>query len=385
MSSKAALRVIQVYPHTARLAGGHTNAITGFVESELRHGMDVQALSPLAGSVPPALNTPIEHLPIREMDFNAPDFPAKAMTLADGSRRTIFHLSGILPPIERLAAQLKRNGMPYVFTSHGQLHCHGPANWIKKFVYLNLVSPIVRNAAGLHFLTRAEASRSRFLLPGLRRPVLVQGNLFRVPDPALVTPLSRGELGCPPQTFVFAFLGRLDVAAKGLDYLIKAFAKVAAEKDCFLILVGPDLRDGRRCLERLAGELHCEKRIRFLGPQYGSEKWRALRLADAFVSPSRWDGFGIAQAEAIGFGVPTLVSTQMNLSWELVDCQAALAAPLSAGALADAMRRLMNDAGLRRSLSESGRRWAAEHCSIETAGARFEEFYLKALGAPPLN
>jgi poly(glycerol-phosphate) alpha-glucosyltransferase len=217
-------------------------------------------------------------------------------------------------------------------------------------------------------------------MPGLRRPVLVQGNLAKIPDPALISPLSREELGFPPQAFVFTFLGRLDVATKGLDYLVEAFAKVAAENECFLVLVGPDLRGGRRFLELLAGRLNCERRIRFLGPQYGDNKWRALKLADAFVSPSRWDGFGIAQAEAIGFGVPTLVSTKVNNASELVDAQAALAEPLSAAALADGMRRLMNDASLRRSLSDCGRRWAVENCSIEKAGARFEEFYLKVLG-----
>jgi poly(glycerol-phosphate) alpha-glucosyltransferase len=323
---------------------------------------------------------PIDHLPMREMDFCAPDFPAKAMAMANGFRRTVFHLSGITRPNINLAAQLKKSGMPYVFTSHGQLNCHGPANWLKKFVYLNLISPFVRNASGLHFLTRVEARRCKFLLPGWRKVVFVHGNLAKIPAPALISPWSREQLGFPPQAFVFAYLGRLDVTTKGLDYLMKAFAKVAAEKDCFLILVGPDQGGSRRFLELLAGRLNCEKRIRFLGPQYGNDKWRALRLADAFVSPSRWDNFGISQVEAIGFGVPTLVSTKMNIASELVDSQAALAAPLSAGALADGMRQLMGDTGLRRSLSECGRRWAVKNCSITTAGARFEEFYLKVLG-----
>jgi glycosyltransferase involved in cell wall biosynthesis len=102
-------------------------------------------------------------------------------------------------------------------------------------------------------------------------------------------------------------------------------------------------------------------------------------MADAFVSPSRWEACSSAQAEAIGFGLPTILSRTASIAPEVVEHRSALACPLDAGALAQAMQQLIENAQLRRALSELGRQWVLETCSFETAGACFEEFYQEVL------
>jgi glycosyltransferase involved in cell wall biosynthesis len=217
--------------------------------------------------IPAGQRQPIEHLPIREVDYGAADFSSTAMAAKAGDRGSIFHFQGIAPRTSRLGRKLKQAGIPYVFTSQGQLLYRGFVHGLKKFIYLNLVSRFIRDAGGLHYCTQKEADRARYLLPAWRKPVLVHHNLVRVPDPASVRPRARAELDIPAQSFVFAYLGRLDVNHKGLDLVVKAFAIIATPAKAYLVLVGPDFAGGRQILEQLASQLGCGERVRFLGSQ----------------------------------------------------------------------------------------------------------------------
>jgi glycosyltransferase involved in cell wall biosynthesis len=379
MTASGGFRVIHVFPDSARLSCGPCNAIMAIIESQQGHGMDVRGLSPLDSSIPAAEGQRIEHLPIRELDFGAADFASAAMAVAAEGRGSIYHFQGIARRTNELARRLKQAGISYVFTSQGQLHYHGIIHGLKKFIYLNLVSRFIRDAGGLHFCTQWEADRSRYLLPAWRGPVFVYHNLVRVPDPASVRPRSREELGIPSQAFVFAYLGRLHVEHKGLDLVVKAFARIVSHTKTYLVLAGPDWAGGRRTVEQLASLLGCGERVRFLGSQIGAAKWSTLRMADAFVSPSRWESFGIAQVEAMGLGLPTILSTAGNIAQEVVKHRSALVSPLDVGALARTMQQLIENDQLRRSLSEAGRQWVLDTCSFEKAGPCFEEFYQRVM------
>jgi glycosyltransferase involved in cell wall biosynthesis len=379
MTANGGFRAVHVFPDSARLSCGPCNAILAIMESQQRHGMDIQGISPVDDDIPEAQRQPIEHLPIREVDYGAADFATTAMAAKTANQSAVFHFQGIAPKTNRLARNLKQAGIPYVFTSQGHLLCHGSVHWLKKFIYLNLVSRFIRDAGGLQFCTQREADRARYLLPTWHGPVLVHHNLVRVPDPATVRSRPREELGIPAQAFVFAYLGRLHIEHKGLDLVVKAFASIPAPANAYLVLVGPDFAGGRKTLEQLAGQLGCGQRVRFLGSQLDEAKWSTLKMADAFVSPSRWEACSSAQAEAIGFGLPTILSTAASISPEVVEHRSALASPLRVAALARMMQRLIEDGQLRQSLKEAGRQWVLETCSIEKAGARFEEFYQRVL------
>ena len=377
MTTATAPRVVHVFPNSARLSCGPCNAVMAFMECQLQQGLEVRALSPADAQIPVERQQSIEHLPIREFD-PAADFCAEALALAENPR-TVFHFHGLDPWQAKLGRALKKNSTPYVFTSHGQLHFHGGMHALKKLAYLNLFNPFIRAAGGLHYLTRREQQRSKYILPRWRKPVLVQPNLVRLPDTAGIAPLARSAAGIPGDAFVFAYLGRLDVQHKGLDFLVAAFAEISRAANVRLVLVGPDYAGGKVFLEQLAKKLGCENKIIFAGSQVGAVKWGWLKMADAFVSPSRWEACSIAQAEAIGLGLPTIVSTEINLAPEMVERGVALSAALAAAALAKEMRRLMNDAALRESLGTAGRKWVDAEFSFANAGPRFTGFYRSVL------
>jgi len=349
------------------------------MKAQMQQGIDVRGLSPLAASIPSAQWRSVERLPIREMDFYAPNLCQSAMDLAAGCQRPIFHFHGFAWRFARLGRELAKAGIPYVITSQGQLHYRRTGHWAEKFVYINFVTRFFRNAGGIHFLTRREKDRCRYLIPGWKKPALVQANVVGVPDPGTVSPPSREQYGIPARAFVFAYLGRLDIKHKGLDVLVKGFARVQSDDNLYLLLIGPDRAGGQRLLQRLAQRLKCGGQVQFLGPHFDDSKWKLLKMADAFISPSRWDAFPSAVAEAMGFGLPTIVSEWMNPALEYVAAGAAMAVRTSPGALGGAMHQLANDPHLRQSLSEHGRKYVLEECSPQKAGACFEDFYRQVL------
>jgi glycosyltransferase involved in cell wall biosynthesis len=373
------MNVVHVFPYTARISGGHSNAARGFIACQRAKGLNAVGIAPRADdlSAEPDWGFPLAEVgSLWELRWKT--IAERFGITASDSLLNFYSINYRFGP---LLADLRRAGVPYVLTEQGQLAFQNAARWLKKFAYLNCLDWGPRRAAGLHVLTRKVADGLKYLVPGYRGRVLVQGNLITVPNPAQMTPASRSSHGIPEDSFVLLYLGRLDVPVKGLDYVVEAFSQLPADR-FHLVLAGPDWEGGRAKLENLAERLGCADRIHFPGPLYGEKKWGALRMADVFVSPSRKEGFGIAIAEALFCGLPVLTSTRINLAPELSEAEAAVLVPLAAGPLALAMARLEAEPELRASLGRRGQAWFQANCDPERAGEKFRGFYQDLLKRP---
>lgn len=89
-------------------------------------------------------------------------------------------------------------------------------------------------------------------------------------------------------------------------------------------------------------------------------------LADAFVSPSAYEGFGFAVADALAAGVPTVVANNSSLP-ELCGDAAVLLPDLSADAIAAALEPLLRDPARARELGARGRARAARFSWADSA------------------
>jgi glycosyltransferase involved in cell wall biosynthesis len=366
------VNVVHLFPYSARKLGGHTNAICSFIACQRAKQINAVGIAPKPD--PGAAETNWE-FPLVEVEA-IPNLRwadlAEQFGIAPGN--SLLHFHSVTRRYAPLLADLRRAGVPYVLTSHGQLTFQNAWRWLSKFVYLHCVNRSPLNAAGLHLLTRFAAQRVGFLLPAYRGLKLIQGNLVAVPNLAELPAVSRSDYAIPPEAFVLLYLGRLDVWVKGLDFLVEAFSCLPAPR-CHLVLVGPDWQAGKASLVQMANQLGCGARVHFIEPVYGLKKWSLLRLADAFVSPSRWEAFSIAQAEAMAIGLPVVTSTQVNLASDLREADAALLTPLAVEPLAKAMATLEADGERRHALGNRGRAWAELNCGADRAGARFLEFY----------
>jgi glycosyltransferase involved in cell wall biosynthesis len=99
-------------------------------------------------------------------------------------------------------------------------------------------------------------------------------------------------------------------------------------------------------------------RVRFTGELPRAEVGRFLTHADAFVFPSLYEGFGFPPLEAMACGCPTVVSRAAALP-EVCGNATLYFNPADPEDLSQALIRLLGDVGLRRDLTERGRRQAA--------------------------
>lgn len=372
MMPKPGLCVIHLFPYSPRASGGHSNAIRSFIACQRAKGIHAVAIAPKPD---PGMEEASWDFPLAEVDALWDlRWAGIAERCGVTSGSNLVHLHSINRRLAPLLRDLRRAGVPYVVTSHGQLNFKDAVHALKKFVYLNCVDRGPRNAAGLHLLTSTADRRLNSLLPGYRGLRLIQGHVVQVPDLAEQTVSSRSDYDIPRNTSVLLFLGRLDVQVKGLDLLVEAFSCLPPDRFT-LVIAGPDFKGGRARLERQAVELGCRNRIRFPGPIYGDKKWSLLRMSDVFVSPSRWEAFNIAQTEAMAVGLPVVTSTKVNLAADLREADAALLSPLAVEPLVEAIRSLEADPPRRQELGRRGKAWAELNCNPDRAGIRFREFY----------
>lgn len=135
------------------------------------------------------------------------------------------------------------------------------------------------------------------------------------------------------------FLSRLHFK-KGLDYLVDAFAEIAAEiQDVDLVIAGPD--DGARETVEADIKRHgLMERVHLVGPLYGEDKFAALVDAACFCLPSRQEGFSIAITEALACGTPVVISENCHFP-EVGEVGAGRVVPLNAPAVAQGLRALL--------------------------------------------
>lgn len=121
---------------------------------------------------------------------------------------------------------------------------------------------------------------------------------------------------------IFLFLSRIH-EKKGCDILIRAFSEISgADEKVQLVFVGPD-QDGLKLkLENLAENLGISDRVSWLGMLRGDLKWGAFYASELFVLPSHQENFGIAVAEALGCGLPVVISNKVNI-WREIEADGA--------------------------------------------------------------
>lgn len=185
---------------------------------------------------------------------------------------------------------------------------------------------------------------------------------------------SPGEDGVPPAQAppTIVAVGRLE-PVKGFDLLLQALAAVRrVVPDARLCIVG----DGR-----LAGELAAQARALGLDGavelpgRLGREGVRdRLRGASAFALSSRSEGMPLALLEAMACGVPPVATRVGGVPEVVADDAGLLVPPEDAGALADALVRVLRDKDLAAGLGRAAHR-RAQAFSSASSEAAYERLY----------
>jgi phosphatidylinositol alpha-1,6-mannosyltransferase len=280
--------------------------------------------------------------------------------------RTVAAATGaklvVLDPALPLGLVGPRLDLPYAVVLHGaEVTVPG-----RLPVSRRLLAGVLGHAAGIvaaGAYPAAEAQRAAG--EGAHLPEIVQ-----VPpgvDPARFRPLDAPErtaarlhLGLPGDGPLIVCASRL-VPRKGVDVLIEATTRLVVHRPDLTVAVAGAGRDTRR-LRTLAGRLGVK--VRFLGRVPDQDLAALYAAADVFamLCRDRWrgleqEGFGIVFLEAAACGVPQVAGCSGGAAEAVVDGSTGyvVQSPRDPDAVADALRRLLDDADLRRRMGEAGR------------------------------
>ncbi|MFJ1702100.1 glycosyltransferase family 4 protein [Kitasatospora sp. NPDC088346] len=171
-----------------------------------------------------------------------------------------------------------------------------------------------------------------------------------------------------------------DVPLKGLVYLVEALAKIRTERDAHLVVVGKRRAEDGPVADAVR-RFGLERHIEFRTGLTDQELVDLYRSAEVACVPSLYEGFSLPAAEAMATATP-LVATTGGAIPEVAgpDGETCLAVPPGdAGALADALGRLLDDPALRARLGAAGRARVLAGFSWERAAELTVERYRAAL------
>ncbi|KVN04921.1 glycosyltransferase [Burkholderia stagnalis] len=154
----------------------------------------------------------------------------------------------------------------------------------------------------------------------------------------------------PAERFVVS-VARLDEGQKDHRTLLRAYAQWRARRpdaaDLVLLGDGPD----RAALEQLADQLRIRDAVHFVG--YCANPFPYVRVAEALVLSSRYEGFGMVLGEAMALGTPVLAADCPTGPRDMLDGgRAGMLVPVGdVDAMSAALERLVTDGAVRAALA----------------------------------
>jgi glycosyltransferase involved in cell wall biosynthesis len=267
---------------------------------------------------------------------------------------------------------------PFVVTIHDCIHLRFP-QYLPNRAALTYARTMMRSAArrSRRVLTVSQASKDD-ILHYLQVPAGKVEVIYNALDERLAAPPTEDEIDRVRQRFQLTspfilYTGNIK-PHKNLDRLIEAFSILRREglEDVKLLIIGDDISK-YPSLRRLVHRFQLHGHVRFLGFVPDATLAVLYRLASVFVFPSLYEGFGLPPLEAMAAGTPVITSNVSSLP-EVVGDAAVLIDPMDAGAIAEAMARVLRDPVLRETLVRRGHA-RVQAFSWERSVARIREVY----------
>jgi glycosyltransferase involved in cell wall biosynthesis len=350
-----------------------------------------------AGEVARALDQPHSQLNLalfynRQGDARLPDYlshlPHRAVSIGNKPWRMGVLLSNMLHwPMDRIFGAveifhatnhlLAHFGQARtVYTLHDLIFLHYPAYHLPyNRWYLTFAMPRYLRAADM-VITPSECSRQDAIkfygLPESKIKVIYEApapTFKPVADPAtLLQVRQKYEL---PEKFIL-HVGTIE-PRKNLNRLLDAFKPLLSDwPELKLVLVGKKgwLYDSFFQHLQTLGLQDC---VIFPGYVAEADLPAFYQLAQLFVFPSLYEGFGLGPIEAMACGTPVISSNKSSLP-EVVGEAGILIDPTDTAGLSFALRRVLNDGDLRANLKQRGLRQARKFSWAKTA-AELEQVY----------
>jgi glycosyltransferase involved in cell wall biosynthesis len=183
------------------------------------------------------------------------------------------------------------------------------------------------------------------------------------------------------QPGLILYVGNSEDRNKGARYLMEALHLLQDERQDYQLALVDHKKERLKLVPRLVQEYGLSSRVHFTGRLSTEELVRLYNQATLVVSPSLYEGFGLPAAEAMACGTPVIATTGGAFP-EVIDHGETgwLVPPGDSRALADAIRMLMDDAGLRDRLGGAARQSIVERFNWRKAAEETLAVYEEVAG-----
>lgn len=142
---------------------------------------------------------------------------------------------------------------------------------------------------------------------------------------------------------------------KNVELILRALKELAGTEVMFVQIGGRFTQ----AQSKLINELGLLERVLQIAPTFGKDLATWYSLADVFVFPSHYEGFGMPVVEAMASGVPVICAKTSSLP-EVAGDAALFVDADGSSQLAHAVRRILNEPTLASNLVAQGRQRAAQ-------------------------
>jgi glycosyltransferase involved in cell wall biosynthesis len=351
------MKVLQLAKFYAPDHGGIESVARDLSTGLLRHGCEVEVLCAHKrcqhSDERDAMGVRIVRAPSLGMLLSTSMAPALPRLLRrEGRDADVIHVH-MPDPAAALAVWMAR--------PHAKIVLHWHSDVVRQRIARHLYQPLERwllRRADAVIATSPAYAESSPMLRSVREKVAVIPIGAHAPEPVDAALVQRLRQRYGQRRIVFS-LGRM-THYKGWEVLIEAARSLAADVIVLIGGGGPELPRYRA----RAAAAGVDDRLQFIGPLSAASVEAHFALADVFcmASTSRAEAFGVAVLEAMARGV-AVVSTDIpgsGLGWLQQPGVTGLQVPAgNAAALAQALRRLLDEPVLRAQFGAAGRaRWA---------------------------
>jgi glycosyltransferase involved in cell wall biosynthesis len=352
------MRILTVIPELG--AGGAEVVAATLARAAVEEGHDSRIASAPGFRVAQVLASGVAHTPLPTVGRRPRDLARSVARLRRLPTPDLVHAHN--PKAALLCRLAFGRGVPLLVTVHGVAsHEVGTA------------ARILRRAAD-HVVVVSPHLREQLTACGLAadRVTVVANGVQRLPSYPRAR--ARAELGIAPGELVALCPARL-VDQKRHDLLVEAWGMLDGPPLLLLAGDGPN----RARIEAALTRHHLGSRVRLLGER--DDMPRLVAASDLLTLATDWEGLPIAALEAMGAGLPVVISDVPGIADQL-GAAVRTVRPGSAADLATGVGEVLADPALRRRLAVQGTAAFDARFAADPMVARYRDLTLSMTGSP---
>jgi glycosyltransferase involved in cell wall biosynthesis len=365
-------KLIHIIPSIAEESSGPTYSVKRLVESLINIKLDVElATLNINNSKLPEYASSFDLVGNKRLASSPLMYRWLNNKVKIHNKNIIFHNHGMWQFNSLYPGQIaNKYKIPYVVSTRGSFSkiAFKNGSLVKKIFWPLYQKPSFKSVSLFHATSFDEYLDIRSL--GFKQPIAIIPNGIDIPNKFL-------KINSIFKTVLF--LGRIH-PIKGLDLLLPAW-KLIQDKhtDWQLKIIGDDIgyhgSTGYKLKLKSISNYLKLKRVEFIDPLYGNEKWQAYKDADIYVLPSYSENFGVTIAEAMASGLPVIVTKGTPWS-EVEENNAGLWIDNNIEAIAYAIETLINKNTKDRELmGQNGKEWMVKDFSWDTIAKKMNCVY----------